>query len=378
MPSEPTIDIDAMLRPISADQPAGGYLRETDYDRLQNLKDLRAQSVTSERKAREIAMYSDEELSEIHEQDRYVEPPKWRDVRDECVTILTDHSKDMWVAAWLIEANTRLSGFAGLRDGFELIASIAEKFWDGINPPADEDEGYLGTVSQLTSLNGAETDGVLILPIFESPLVPGSSELTYSAYRQATEGTLSDVGEGDFLATARTMDVALLEAHSEDIQAAIDSFELMNQTLEKCCGEVDGVPVAPPSTQILKAMRDCQSVFTLITRDILTAESEDQGADDAEASASASGGVTTGTDRMQSQVTSREDAFRLLLRASEFFRKTEPHSPVSYMLQQAVRFGRMDLPDLLKELITDEDVLTRFAERTGIKIERQEEDENDN
>lgn len=373
MPSEPTIDIDALLRPISADQPAGSYLKETDYDRLQHLKDLRNQSVTSERKAREIAMYSDEELSEIHEQDRYVEPPKWRDVRDACLAILTEQSKDMWVAAWLIEANTRLSGFAGLRDGFQLVAALADKFWDGINPPADEDEGYLGTVSQLTSLNGAETDGVLILPIFESPLLPGHPELTYSAYRQATEGTLSDVGEADFLVAARAIDTERLQAHGEDIQAAIDSFELMNQTLEKYCGEVDGVPVAPPSTQILKAMRDCQSVFTLITRDILSSESEQELAVDGDSSAS--GDVTTTGDRMQSQVTNREDAFRLLLRASEFFRKTEPHSPVSYMLQQAVRFGRMDLPDLLQELINDEDVLTRFAERTGIKIEREDESE---
>jgi type VI secretion system protein ImpA len=375
MPSEPTLDMEALTAPISADQPAGSYLKETDYDRLQNLKDIRVQSVASERKAREIAMYSDEELKEIHEQDRYIEPPKWRDVRDDSITVLSEHSKDMWVAAWLIEANTRLAGFAGLRDGFQLVAELADKFWSDISPPSDEEEGYLGTVSQLTSLNGAESDGVLILPIYEAPLIPGRPELNYSNYRQATKGTAGDVTEGEFLAAAREIGVELLRTHSEDIQGAIDSFEVMNQTLEKYCGEVDGVPVAPPSTQILKAMQECQTTFALITRDLLGSESEED-ENDVDSELSASGG-TTKTDRMQSQVTSREDAFRLLLRASEFFRKTEPHSPVSYMLQQAVRFGRMDLPGLLQELITDEDVLTRFAERTGIKIERDEEPENE-
>ena len=371
MPYEPTIDIEALTAPISADQPAGSYLRETDYDRLQHLKDIRIQSVASERKAREIAMYSDEELSEIHEQDRYVDPPKWREVRDECVDILSAHSKDMWVAAWLIEANTRLAGFAGLRDGFHAVAQIAEKFWDGISPPPEDDEGYLGTVSQLASLNGTETDGVLILPIYEAPLIPGQPELNFANYRQATEGSAGDVTEGDFLTAVRGLEVDELRSQSEDIQAAIDSFEAMIQALEKQCGEIDGVPVAPPSTQISNALRECQTTFSLLTRDLLGGEVEEQ--EQSETEQPTTGGGKGVADRMQSQVTSREDAFRLLLRASEFFRKTEPHSPVGYMLQDIVRLGRMDLSGLWQELVKDEDVLSRLAERTGIKIEREEE-----
>jgi type VI secretion system protein ImpA len=39
---------------------------------------------------------------------------------------------------------------------------------------------------------------------------------------------------------------------------------------------------------------------------------------------------------------------------ANFFRQTEPHSPISYTLEQTVRWGRMPLPELLSELIPDE------------------------
>ena len=44
-------------------------------------------------------------------------------------------------------------------------------------------------------------------------------------------------------------------------------------------------------------------------------------------------------------IRTREDAFRTLLKVAEFFRKTEPHSPISYTLEELVRRGRLPLAD---------------------------------
>ena len=52
-------------------------------------------------------------------------------------------------------------------------------------------------------------------------------------------------------------------------------------------------------------------------------------------------------------VRTREDAFRALLQVADYFKRTEPHSPVAYSLEQAVRWGRMPLPELLTELIPE-------------------------
>ena len=71
--------------------------------------------------------------------------------------------------------------------------------------------------------------------------------------------------------------------------------------------------------------------------------------------------------RPGSRVQTREDAFRALLQVAEFFKRTEPHSPVSYALEQAVRWGKMPLPDLLAELIPEEAAREQLFKLVGIK-----------
>jgi len=58
-----------------------------------------------------------------------------------------------------------------------------------------------------------------------------------------------------------------------------------------------------------------------------------------------------------------------LMKVSEFFKSTEPHSPISYNLQQAVKWGHMSLPELLQELIPDESARTEYFRLVGIKEE---------
>jgi type VI secretion system protein ImpA len=66
-------------------------------------------------------------------------------------------------------------------------------------------------------------------------------------------------------------------------------------------------------------------------------------------------------------IKTREDAFKHLLRVAEFFHRTEPHSIVAYTLEQAVRWGRMPLPDLLTELIPEENPRKAFFRQVGIR-----------
>ncbi|MFV9616772.1 MAG: ImpA family type VI secretion system protein, partial [Gammaproteobacteria bacterium] len=68
-------------------------------------------------------------------------------------------------------------------------------------------------------------------------------------------------------------------------------------------------------------------------------------------------------------VNSRADAFKKLTEISEFFRKTEPHSPISYILERAVKWGDMSLNDLIKELIPDSSARDTYGSLTGIKTD---------
>jgi len=67
------------------------------------------------------------------------------------------------------------------------------------------------------------------------------------------------------------------------------------------------------------------------------------------------------------KVPTREDMLRELVTIAEFFRRTEPHSPLAYTLDEAVRRGRMSWPELLAEIVPDETARNQMLTQLGIK-----------
>jgi type VI secretion system protein ImpA len=65
----------------------------------------------------------------------------------------------------------------------------------------------------------------------------------------------------------------------------------------------------------------------------------------------------------------RDTALRELDRIADYFRRTEPHSPLAYTLDEAVRRGRMSLSELLAEVLPDADVRNGMLLRLGIRPE---------
>jgi type VI secretion system protein ImpA len=91
--------------------------------------------------------------------------------------------------------------------------------------------------------------------------------------------------------------------------------------------------------------------------------------DTPDAPASAGGAVAATGGGAPGALRTREDALRELGRVAEFFRRTEPHSPLAYTLEEAVRRGRMTLPELLAEILPDEDTRNAMLSRLGIRPE---------
>ncbi len=63
---------------------------------------------------------------------------------------------------------------------------------------------------------------------------------------------------------------------------------------------------------------------------------------------------------------SREQAIKQLQYVADFFRESEPHSPVSYSIEQIIRWCGMPLPELLAELISDGDAKRSYFRLVGI------------
>jgi type VI secretion system protein ImpA len=173
-------------------------------------------------------------------------------------------------------------------------------------------------------------------------------------------------------ATLQTLQKAVSETPADffptlraDLSECSDEFEKLCAGLEEKCGQdASGYSLAPPSSNIRNALQACREAIEHLAGPAPAAG----GAETSEASAAASAGAAAAS---VGQIRNREDAFRALLQVAEFFKRTEPHSPVSYALEQAVRWGRMSLPDLLSELVSDGGAREQIFRLIGIRSEQE-------
>jgi type VI secretion system protein ImpA len=121
MPAE-TLVSEELLDPIAAEQPAGVDLRWTaEWDRIKE------------------ARRSDDTLDSGKWAKKDRKTSDWPLVQSLVTTALRERSKDLQLSLWLTEANIKLHGFPGLRDGLRLTRELMVRYWDKGLYPAMED-----------------------------------------------------------------------------------------------------------------------------------------------------------------------------------------------------------------------------------------------
>jgi type VI secretion system protein ImpA len=363
MASPDILDFETLLAPFPGENPAGVDVRSGgnggDYRKL---KDARNEAARAERNL----LYK----GGTDDQGYPLPPPDWRPVLELAPKVLAENAKDLEVVAFLIEALVRQHGFAGLRDGYRLARELVERYWEHLYPHPEEGEGLRERVRPLANLNGEDGGGMLIDPIHRVPITAGRSCGPYSlaSLHDAVDvDRITDPEQRERrlqLAGAVTMDMfrkAVTETPPEfyrnlldDLTQAAAEFEQLGQDLDARCGSDSQGPVAPPLSAIREALAECRREVENIARPLLGDATAAPAAQAGESPVVPAGTATplVAADG-QTHVQNREEAFRALLAVAEFFKRTEPQSPVAYLLEQAVRWGRMSLPDLLKELVTD-------------------------
>src|SRR5262249_31481573 len=127
-----------------------------------------------------------------------------------------------------------------------------------------------------------------------------------------------------------------------------------------------------PASNIRSALTACLDAVTTVARAKLleAAPPEEAPAPDAAGAARASAAVN-GPATAGGTLRPRDDALHTLSQVAAFFRRNEPHTPISYALEQAVRWGKMPLPELWAELIPDDAARYVLFTRVGIQGFRQ-------
>jgi type VI secretion system protein ImpA len=362
-------ELEALLAPVPGDAPQGTDIRE-DYSAqspYNRLRDARSEARDAEK------------LLDAGSPDARDPGPLWRTVRDLGLKTLTETAKDLEVAAWVTEAYVRSHGLSGLAAGAKLITGLAENYWDDVFPLPD-DYGVETRVAPITGLNGRDGNGSLMQPLYKITLFPrpDGSPVAFYQYQSSEQLPSLDAErrqqriEGgaipfdDMEKEARAQGSRAMVRLRADAQEALDAWQGMSNLLDEKASD------DPPSTShvrdLIRHVLEIANRYAPAEEAAAGAEGEAGAGGDGGASGMMAGGMMmSGIAVPAGAIVSREDALRALEKIADFFRRTEPLSPLSYTLDEAVRRGRMSWPDLLEEIVADRDTRNAILTTLGIK-----------
>ena len=344
-------DLEALLAPVAPGSPCGESLRyEGTYDRI-----------------REARREDDTRLN----QGIYQAEPKradWDEVESLCAEALARRSKDLQIAAWLLEAWLHRYGFAGAREGLRLMAELCEVYWEDLHPAIEPDGDAGARVSPVEWVNEKLSLLLKRLPV-TAPQSADVAAYSYADWESACE--LDHLAKKDpkvaQAAEARgrvslskfSTSLMLTEARRfaeiyEETSDAADAAGRLERLLDERCGR------QAPS---LHAFREAMFAVRQLAADVLQQRPDAEefmrnpGEEDDEMSyaVDAEDSDEEGERLWASApIRSRAEAYRRLAEAADYLLRTEPHSPTPYLVMRAVEWGGMSLQEVLQQIVRND------------------------
>jgi type VI secretion system protein ImpA len=343
MPSDPLLELDALLEPIPGEYAAGEPLPFEIRAQLEEMRvDRTGEDVPPE---------------EEHRAD-------WPGIIRLARATLVECSKDLLVGARLTEAMVREFGFAGLRDGLRLLRRMVAECWDRINPPV-EDGDLEVRGAPFNWLDSADRGARFPSTLRMVPLVYGDTgPFAWLDWRAIQDGRAPPERVEDFEKAIQKTPYADGKLLAEDLDEARTELTALVQVLNEQMGSY-----APGLSEVRQAVEECnhltQQILRRLAPPVEAAEPQTAGAANGAPGAVSVGGG--GAVSAAGIVATREAAYRQIEQAALLLKQLEPHSPIPYFIQRAVEMGKMPFPELMKALIRNNDVLTELNREMGIK-----------
>jgi type VI secretion system protein ImpA len=379
MADEGVLDLEALLAPLAAGEGGAGEDLRQDFSPTSPYQKMR--DARNDARAGERAVDGNDP-----DADPAAVNASWREVRRLGISCLAERSKDYEVAAWTTEALVRLDGLPGLTAGARLITGLLERYWDAGFPRPDE-EGLEVRGAPIGGLAGEGGDGTVMQPLRRLPMFRrgDGSPVSLYLYKQAeeTHGLADakrkkariDAGMPEFgaLENEARADAPYLRGFGLQARAASQAWAAMDAALSARFG-ADSPATRRVSETLALLIETVEHLIGPLPREAAPAPAEEaaaaEGGGGDAAAAAASGGaaaMAAAGGGGAKPLRTREDAIRQLEDLADWFRRTEPHSPLAFTLEDAVRRARMPLPDLLAEVLPDAKARSAMLTMLGIK-----------
>ncbi|MCR4266318.1 type VI secretion system protein TssA [Nitratireductor sp. ZSWI3] len=290
--------------------------------------------------------------------------PEWHDVNNFGLQVLEHVSKDVEILAWVAEAQIRLNGFSGLRDLFLSCCSLFAEHWEDIHSVETDDVAE--KVGPFAGLNGVSGEGTLIQAIRLAPLIPGAGFARFTLWDYQLAQRENEIERREMLYDeAQEVGQAAMAEHLKTVTGCLEAYERLVSILDEQCGDA-----APPSANTRNVLFEAAAAIRVLaglSDQVQVAPVSEAAAAETAAPDQADPGGNTVGEHLPHMINSREEAFEILLSVARFFRRSEPHSPISMSIETLVRRGRMDFSELLAELLPEPQARKSVLTAAGIQ-----------
>jgi type VI secretion system protein ImpA len=355
------IDLERLLTPISGARPAGESLRYAGiFDQIQDA-----------RREDDPTLPQGVWKTDLKRAD-------WKEVERLCLEALETRTKDLQLAAWLLEAWLQVDGAAGVVQGLQLLAGLCESFWDSVHPELEDDDPEL-RLAPLYWVDERLSEKLrLLIPVTrpETAEAPAYALADWEAARhlenlaKTNPQVLQSAEEAGRLSLPKFLVSVTLTPSTfylgllGELRQAFEALGELGALLESRCGE------RAPGFRRFNG--NLVAIQRLAAR-VLEERQDELPAPELDAEAMPAWGETEAMDdeplASSGPIRSRAEAYRRLSEAADYLLRTEPHSPAPYLVKRAVAWGTMSLSELLQELLQNSSDLKTLYSLLGMKGE---------
>jgi type VI secretion system protein ImpA len=352
-----------LLSPISPAAPSGEDLAfSPELD-----------AITQARRFDDPSLAQGEWVTELKEAD-------WDFVVRRCAALLQEKSKDLRLAVWLTEAGAKVDGLRGLGEGFKVLTGLCRDYWDqGLYPESDDDD-HDQRIGNLSWILGRVPALLRDIPLTEGRGTEYST-VDFEMARKLAAATTSNYSSGssgnpgaklaEMETARRNSSPQFNAAFAADAQMCLDALKELELVADERLGaDSPGFSAARDALQTLQRMMPAAVsaaggvAATELADNAYTGSAADYTHDSALAGQATPQQQPSGPP---GAIQTRAQALAQLRAVATFFRRTEPHSPVSYFADKAADAGELTLHDWLKTVVKDAASMEHIEELLGVK-----------
>jgi len=341
----PHIDFSPLLKPIPGDAPEGESVPFAVREKLEQ-----------SRKEINPALFAQDDP--LRPKD-FVKAD-WAGIIETTQEILSETSKNLLIAARLLEALARQYGFGGMRDGLHLMRLLVDVCWDRLEPPIEDDDDEV-RAAPFNWLDDPDRGASFPNTVRKLPIiVSGGPPISFYDWQQSqTPQAKID---------AQAIEQAILKASREQCQSVHDhifqchiELRFLSDALTKKLGHD-----APGFTQLRPAIDECLNLAKQVLQKKGPAPTAMVEAEVVAVAGQDAAGVPM-VMQTRPVLNTREAVYNQLAEAATALQRLEPHSPVPFLVMRAVELGALPFPQLMQALIRDASVLSEMNRELGIK-----------